>query len=162
MRKNQNYRDQFIQLSLKSFDFLIMFFEQCLFWKDSVPTPPRPSFFKNNTSSPTYVALNSPKMSSGGVTGVPPPGGVPPPPPPPPSFKPSQQLQRPVPLPALPDVLRPSEDQGQQPPQHSTFFQSRGDYIKNKNQWHFVVFDHEKALEWPINYILIWQTDLKE
>ena len=94
--------------------------------KDSVPTQPRPSYpFKNNTSaaSPTYVALNSPKMSSVGgigVGGTLPPGGVPPPPPPPPSY----QQQRVGPLPALPDVLRPSEDQSQ----HSTFFQSRGDY----------------------------------
>ena len=94
--------------------------------KDSVPTQPRPSYpFKNNTSaaSPTYVALNSPKMSSVGGVGVGgslPPGGVPPPPPPTPSY----QQQRVGPLPALPDVLRPSEDQSQ----HSTFFQSRGDY----------------------------------
>ena len=99
----------------------------CLLKDPSVPTPPRPSFFKNNTSSPTYIALNSPKMSSvGGGT----PGGIPPPPPPPP-YKPSQQQQRPVPLPSLPDVLRPSEDQQQ----HSTFFQSRGDYThKTKNK----------------------------
>ena len=100
--------------------------------KDSVPTQPRPSYpFKNNTSaaSPTYVALNSPKMSSVGGVGVGgslPPGGVPPPPPPPPSY----QQQRVGPLPALPDVLRPSEDQSQ----HSTFFQSRGDYTQNKKQ----------------------------
>lgn len=82
----------------------------CQKFKDS---PPRPSFFKSN---PQANFVNSPTKLAGMPT-------VPPPPPPPP-YKPTLP-----PASALPDVLRPSEDG---PQQHSTFFQSRGDYTNMK------------------------------
>ena len=91
-----------------------------------VPTPPRPVFLMNNSnsnSSTIYVARDSPKLR----------GMIPPPPPP---YKPSQQQQRPVPLPALPIVLRANED-------HTTFFQSRGDY-----NYTLKALFHPELFEW--------------
>ena len=100
-----------------------MFCDSC---KDSVPTPARPSFFgASNTNSGNHnsapKSFNSPaKILNQGIL-------IPPPPPPPMPFKPSQQGSVPVPLPALPDVLRASSGPEDPTSQHSTFLQSRGD-----------------------------------
>ena len=95
---------------------------------DTIPTPPRPNFFKGtavapaNTSStpPVPPARDSPKITPGG-------GGIIPPPPPP--YKPSV-APRTGALPQLPNFLRASDDSMGQNGAHSTFFQSRGDYTQ--------------------------------
>ena len=94
---------------------------------DTIPTPPRPNFFKGtavapaNTSStpPVPPARDSPKITPGG-------GIIPPPPPP---YKPSV-APRTGALPQLPNFLRASDDSMGQNGAHSTFFQSRGDYTQ--------------------------------